>query len=579
MRRVGLARRKRGLSSVVGAIFLVLIIVMGFNLITLSMSYYDEYSAVLSERSRVEWERINERIELVDFAIDSGKFNLTLQNTGSLTVRLVRLWVTNETASPQWHDKFDIDYYVASKGVVTNIGQSLDLYANSSAGYVFKVVTERGSMSSFRTVPPSEVVASMSLHVLSPAPVNGTDVEVIFVVTNNATGVDALYNLIPQLNITVPSTANATLENGPEPSLLEVLPRGSSAFFRWIYDVSGGEGDIISFNASLVNGNSDNFATANATIHTVKFAEQSGISLSSESLNLGAPALNGTLFWHRYTELDGYQMDPQPVTDNERKVTLKNDNPTVRFYTKNSTDQISIPAGDWTIDFHYKPKDNNNAPQLRILYQITSNDGTTVIQTLANYTVTLCQCDNDQVYTDTRSLSAVDVTAQDRLRVSLTWLSGDDVEIKWDKDNRDSYLKTPTPTPLFPSYDLTFNGDDFWVTVKNTANLGFWLNYQTRAVSQDTTNSNQSYASIAFNWKETNSTFAYDINEDKDTRLLLPGDAIALHFSKPTTAPSKNGDRGDPIPSGTYMIYVQLIGYDVNGAFMTTIVAIGPANF
>ena len=131
MKKIRIANKKKGISSVVGGIFLILIIISGFSMLSTGLSYYENYVSILSDNNNVELERLSERIELVRVSIDSGKFNLTLKNTGTITTHLVRLWVTNETASPQWHDKFDIDYYVAPKGLVSNIGQNLNLSVNS----------------------------------------------------------------------------------------------------------------------------------------------------------------------------------------------------------------------------------------------------------------------------------------------------------------------------------------------------------------------------------------------------------------------------------------------------------------
>ncbi len=114
-------RSKKGLSNIVGAIFLVAIVFAGLGIINWGVGLQDNYALTISERNKIDWERLNERVELTDLSIDNNKFNITLQNTGTLPAHVVRLWVTNET-SP-WHAKYDIDYVVSPTSKLTKLGQ------------------------------------------------------------------------------------------------------------------------------------------------------------------------------------------------------------------------------------------------------------------------------------------------------------------------------------------------------------------------------------------------------------------------------------------------------------------------
>ena len=157
-------RTQKGLSNIVGAIFLVAIVFAGLGIINWGVGLQDQYALTISERNKIDWERLNERIELTDLSIDNNKFNITLQNTGALPARLVRLWVTNET-SP-WHQKYDIDYVVNPTTKLTNLGQSLNLNALESKDYVIGVVTERGNLATFRAGSPSNQALNLNLYAL-----------------------------------------------------------------------------------------------------------------------------------------------------------------------------------------------------------------------------------------------------------------------------------------------------------------------------------------------------------------------------------------------------------------------------
>ncbi|MFC1754907.1 hypothetical protein ACFL96_16180 [Thermoproteota archaeon] len=415
-------------------------------MLSTGLSYYQNYTAILYDKSKIESEKQSEQIELVRVSIDSGKFNISLQNSGTVTTHLVRLWVTNDTASPSWHDKFDIDYYIAPKGVVSNIGQNLSLSINSSAGYTLKVITDRGSMASYRIVPPSELATSMSLHVSPPSPINGTHVSVLFTVSNNSTSTDALFNIFPQLNVTLPASATAILIDGPIPVSVEELPKGSSTFFKWIYEVGGDKFDDIVFNATLVNGPQNNFVTANATIHYVGFSEQSGSSLSleddSESVSY---ATDGTLYLHNGTILDGYQMGPlNPPFMPASQYVLNSGSRSILFYTKqNDTAAINVPAGNWR--FYLNSLALGSDSQLNIKYEVVSNGGLSVISKVREYNMTASQ--SDTLHTNTQyAVSPVTIAATQRLRLNITWLSGSSLTLEYDNDTVNSRLKTPDST-------------------------------------------------------------------------------------------------------------------------------------
>ncbi len=578
MRRVRLARRRRGLSSVVGAIFLVLIIVAGFNLVTAGLSYYENYSAVLSEKSRVEWERTGEDIELVDVSVSSGKFNLTIWNSGSFTVRLVRLWVTNETSSPMWHRSFDIDYYISPKDTVMNVGQSIGLYVNSSNGYVLKVVTERGNTVSFRLSPASSVNPVLTIYASPETPINNTDISIFFTVTNRETDADAIVDLIPIMNVTAAAGTQVTYGEGPLPASSGVLLRGSSAFFRWVYNVKGDVPGWIFFNATVQGAPQGNFAAVNITLTTVGFAEQSSLSLSSSNFQVGTPNPDGRMYWHRTAELDGYQMDTINPTYSGSywSFTLSSSSTTVKFYMKNGTEDINVPAGNWRLHLDaYRVYCDECSMQIRVIYEVVSEDGQTVVETIDNHLETLWGDEYDWDST-TRSdyESAVTISAGDRIRLTIIHESGVDLNFRVDRmSSYNAYLETPDPDIPYPSY-WTYDGDDYWITVTNYGDFNYWLTYQTRAVWSDQ-GTNESYASFLVGWQYPSGPPEYTIDEDHDAVLRKVGDELNLHFEQPRTQPSRLANDGDPITTGSFSLSLLIVGYDEYGALLVRIIQFG----
>jgi len=689
--------KQRGISTVVGAVFMVLVILAGFNLIMWGVTYYDNYSAVLSERSRVEWEKMNEGFGLVDLRSDGGRFNITVVNTGSVTAHIVRLWVTNESSTPRWHRVYDIDYYIGPRETVTNIGQTLSLYPVNTSSYTLKLVTERGNIAVFKVFSPFDISPRLTLNTLPPSPIPGTDVDVLLAVTNNASYI--LRSITPLLDIDLPQNASATLIQGPEPSDSEFLPIGSTTFFKWRYRVSGLDGQIITFNATLAEARQGNFALANVTLrevsanatssrgttsskanvtlslHTippsaidgqdigvilavmnnetnydvldivpqlnvttiggataqlvksptpasidllkagstvlfewvynvegaagdvimfngsitdapqgrfsianttikaVKYAEQSASASVAGGLSQNAPSIDGTLYFHKPTVLDGYQMDSSQPSGDEKKVTLNNGNRWVTFYTMNGTQDIVISDGKWNLTLFRK---NRQATSINIKYEVVSQDGLIVNQTVLDVNQNVPAGDNKYWYYYGPSLGSVTVPAGYRLRVNITYLSGESIEIKWDKVDKASNLKTPTQTPSFPIF-ANFDGNDFWTTVTNTGSISFWVTYNTRVVFRNIY-TNASYAGFLIGWK--NGTAAeQSVDQNRDTGILKPNQSMALHFQQPRDIPTRNADKGNPIPSGYYAVYIHLQGYDMYGAFVNEIVYIGNVSF
>ncbi len=206
MSGLNMNRSKMGLSSIMGAIFLVLVMIAGFNMITWGIQQQDGYSLSLLDRSTEDWNRISEEAEITSAIIDQGKFNISIQNKGSLAAHIVRLWVTNETANPQWHQKYDIDYYVNPGETIYNVGQTLPLYAVNSSGYTLTVITERGNSETFRILPssmsPPRIVMNVPVNIMQAnLPVTAANIKVLMFVTNNNTNVDAIRNVVPQLDM------------------------------------------------------------------------------------------------------------------------------------------------------------------------------------------------------------------------------------------------------------------------------------------------------------------------------------------------------------------------------------------
>jgi len=291
-------REKKGLSTIIASVFMIAIIVIGLSTITSGLSFQSQLGQVVTERTSAETEQSRERIELGDVRISAGKLNATLVNTGVLPVKLVRLWVTNTTDINGWHKQYDnLNETINPGGSLTNFGQGLSLVTMTSSSYELKVITERGSGISFKTISGSTADLNLVLTVIPPSIVVGNNATVILYVINDQNDAQSVHNINPTMN--TPETLNCgganqpscptVTQKGSNPLPVETLTTGGMAAFKWVYHIGGSSsaaGATVRFTATLGgNSVSDELTVTQITIGQTNFASQSGtVTIEYETL-------------------------------------------------------------------------------------------------------------------------------------------------------------------------------------------------------------------------------------------------------------------------------------------------------
>ncbi len=249
-------RYRRGLSTVVGAVFFIIATTTVVTYITYSMNSIDNFSqsVIVSESQNID--RGREEITISQVSIDGLKFNMTVTNTGSLPVKLTRLWVTNQDGVTA-DQKDDLNIQLNPGQQQYNIGQSSVIAADATASYNLKVVTERGNISTFQVSPNT----STRIQLITPGTIApNTDFKIISLITNNSTTPNNIANLTP----TMLSNVTLTLVEGPTPASIDALPQGSTAAFAWTYTAPTTSGGI-SMNASYTGAPTGRFVLSNFT--------------------------------------------------------------------------------------------------------------------------------------------------------------------------------------------------------------------------------------------------------------------------------------------------------------------------
>lgn len=118
---------------------------LSFNLFVGAFVRNDQSLRDWDTKDRDERDRLYERLNVPIIRYDSDKMNLTLLNNGPETVHIVRIWVTNFSASPPWHKLFNVNIYVNPGETKTNVGYILGSF-RASQSFTVKLVTERGNL-------------------------------------------------------------------------------------------------------------------------------------------------------------------------------------------------------------------------------------------------------------------------------------------------------------------------------------------------------------------------------------------------------------------------------------------------
>jgi len=265
-------RKRRGLSTVVGAVFFVIAATTVITYISTSMNSIEEFSqsVIVAEAENIN--RGMEEISVSQVTITpGGEFNMTVVNTGSLPIHLTRLWVTDkDTATDK---KADIDVRINPGNKKYNIGKDTGILADSSVSYTLKAVTERGNMATFGISPD----ISTDVRLLVPgSAMEEEPMTIALLILNNSTSPNNIANLEPILY----SDVNL-VQIGSNQSNVEALKTGETASFTWQYNAPSGI-QSITFTGSYVGAPSDAFDTGITSVFRFTNAEAASTAEWSE---------------------------------------------------------------------------------------------------------------------------------------------------------------------------------------------------------------------------------------------------------------------------------------------------------
>jgi hypothetical protein len=250
------------LSTVVGAVFMILVTIGALNAILWTIQQQNSVTESIIEKSNANLDKLNESIDISNVRIDGNKLNMTVSNQGGAAATLKSIYIVNETAGEQY--RYDLDLIVDGRESLKDVGQSLPLVVEDDTRYSVRLITESGNTVATTLTPLSSVALPMSLYIIPPTFTPGENVTVLYTVTNNLTDSELSEPIELNLSYTVDcsplGTANCDVTKHVQPpSNITTIAKGNTALFKWVFEAQVPDEDYITFNASLTNAKEGNY--------------------------------------------------------------------------------------------------------------------------------------------------------------------------------------------------------------------------------------------------------------------------------------------------------------------------------
>ncbi len=343
----------RGLASVIGAVFLIAIVIGALSYITYSLEIMGNFSeSLITEESRLK-DKQRESFDITSIDITANKLGGVIKNTGQIPIKLTTLWI-DEQGVNDVVQKFTLDSAIAPGGTVDLINL-VDFTINPTKGYNMKIVTSRGDVNSFYINSPSQEKLQMYIRAIPEYIPSEFTTTILFSVINNMSNNNVLYNVTPQLNITDTVGNNVfDILSGPTPISYSSLAPGDVAIFEYSVQLTGDVNDAVDFNATVSNAISGNWVSTIAIVKEVTLATQAGTAFESGGLNNELTNAENILNFHDETNLtpnSEYHMDGTDPSGSG--ITINPRDGDITFMTANVTSSTAIVNGTWNMRLSY----------------------------------------------------------------------------------------------------------------------------------------------------------------------------------------------------------------------------------
>lgn len=268
-------RTRRGISAVIGGIFMVLLIAGAVNMTIWSIQQQNQVTGAIIQKANSNLAQLNEKIAVSDLRITNNKLNITTQNTGGTAANIQAIYVVNKTSNTEY--RYSVNYVVDGKNSVTNIGQNIPFTVYNNAAYSVRLVTQAGNTATASYTPLSQLALPMALYAIPPTVQPNDNITLLYTVTNNVTSTGNSLTVTPTM-----STSMSCSPPGPSCQLTPVvtpsattIARGNTALFKWVYTVNAPDMTTLTFNASLVGAKNGNYVIEKGSARLVQASQTS----------------------------------------------------------------------------------------------------------------------------------------------------------------------------------------------------------------------------------------------------------------------------------------------------------------
>ena len=244
-----LPQNRRGLSSVVGALFFTVLMIAGFSVLSLALDAQTDIVTTQRIVSDVEIKKQQEQFGVLASTDGNNLLTLNVNNQGQNPVEISSVWIVNKTLSDEPAMRFDVSYDDAfiPSGFSSNVLESQTLQMNPDL-YDLKVISSYGTIKIVEFAVgsgPSSSGLRAELITDPPDVIIGQNVTIAMVVTNTGTGL--VQNVEPD-PLSVGGTGTVVASSSHTPFSVD-LNSGESVMFSWDYQVTGNSGDELRFTA------------------------------------------------------------------------------------------------------------------------------------------------------------------------------------------------------------------------------------------------------------------------------------------------------------------------------------------
>jgi len=193
-----LSQDKRGVGSIVGASFIVLILLSGYAFYNSSVNSTEHYNRTMEAMSELDWNRNREKLVIKGVVVTTeNKLNIALRNDGPILIHLIWLGVTNLALTPSTQQYYVLDVYLDPQETVMNIGSAVTVTSGDS--YLIQLVTERGNTVEYKypaititgpdTIPYYKNTADWRTYTIQILPPLSAQIPIYFTIYANGSSV------------------------------------------------------------------------------------------------------------------------------------------------------------------------------------------------------------------------------------------------------------------------------------------------------------------------------------------------------------------------------------------------------